>query len=112
MSQLVDTKSNDKKISLLHFIVKTVDDKFPDVATFDSELKLMEKAATGEGLDSATGEGLDSATGEGLDSATGEGLDFATGEGLDSATGEGFDSDLKLMEKVATGEYQLAPDFC
>ena len=34
-------------MTLLHFIVKTVHDKFPDVASFDAELKYVEKAATG-----------------------------------------------------------------
>jgi len=46
LDMLLDTKSNDKKISLLHFIVMTIEDKFPDVAKFDTELKHMEKAAT------------------------------------------------------------------
>jgi len=34
-------------MTLLHFIVKTVREKFPDIATFDTELKYVEKAATG-----------------------------------------------------------------
>jgi len=34
-------------MTLLHFIVKTVREKFPDVASFDTELKYVEKAATG-----------------------------------------------------------------
>ena len=45
--QLSDTKASDRKMTLLHFIVKTVREKFPDVATFDTELKYVEKAATG-----------------------------------------------------------------
>ena len=45
--QLTDTKSSDKKMTLLHFIVKTVQTKFPDIANFDTELKYIEKAATG-----------------------------------------------------------------
>lgn len=42
-----DTKASDRKMTLLHFIVKTVREKFPDIATFDTELKYVEKAATG-----------------------------------------------------------------
>jgi len=34
-------------MTLLHFIVKTVREKFPDVASFDAELKYVEKASTG-----------------------------------------------------------------
>ena len=34
-------------MTLLHFIVKTVREKFPDVANFDTELKYVEKASTG-----------------------------------------------------------------
>jgi len=34
-------------MTLLHFIVRTVREKFPDVANFDTELKYVEKAATG-----------------------------------------------------------------
>ena len=34
-------------MTLLHFIVKTVREKFPDVASFDAELKYIEKASTG-----------------------------------------------------------------
>jgi len=44
---LSDTKASDKKTTLLHFIVKTVQAKFPDIANFDTELKYVEKAATG-----------------------------------------------------------------
>jgi len=47
ITQLLDTKASDKKMTLLHFIVRTVRDKFPDVANFDSELKYVEKASTG-----------------------------------------------------------------
>ena len=45
--QLADTKSADKKYTLLHFIVQTVDEKFKDISDFDSELKYIEKAASG-----------------------------------------------------------------
>ncbi|ESO06680.1 hypothetical protein HELRODRAFT_155739 [Helobdella robusta] len=45
LDMLTDTKSNDKKITLLHFIVKSVREKFPDILTFDCEIRHLEKAA-------------------------------------------------------------------
>ena len=45
--QLLDTKSTDRKTTLLHYIVMTVQDKFKDVSNFDAELRYIEKAATG-----------------------------------------------------------------
>lgn len=48
--QLVDTKSGDKKTSLMHFLVQTVQDKFPDLMNFDSELRFLDKAALGNSL--------------------------------------------------------------
>ncbi|CAG0882629.1 unnamed protein product [Darwinula stevensoni] len=42
---LMDTKSPDRKMSLLHYIVDTVHAKFPDLIGFVSELKYVEKAA-------------------------------------------------------------------
>lgn len=40
-------KSSDKKMSLLHFIVKTVKEKFPSLANFGVDFDYIEKAATG-----------------------------------------------------------------
>ena len=48
LSQLLDTKSQDKKMTLLHFIVQTVKEKFPEIANFDTELRYIEKAASGK----------------------------------------------------------------
>lgn len=45
--QLNEMKSNDKKMSLLHFIVKTIKEKFPSLANFDVDFDSAEKAATG-----------------------------------------------------------------
>lgn len=45
--QLMDMKSFDKRMTLMHYIVETVHSKFPEVASFDSELRFIEKAATG-----------------------------------------------------------------
>ncbi len=46
--QLSDTRTHDKRLTLLHFIVQTVQERFPDVSNFDNELKSAEKAAQGK----------------------------------------------------------------
>ena len=46
--QLLDTKSQDKKLTLLHYIVQTVKEKFPEIVNFETELRYIEKAATGK----------------------------------------------------------------
>lgn len=46
--QLLDTKSSDKKISLMHFLVHTVQEKFGDIINFEAELRFIEKAALGK----------------------------------------------------------------
>ncbi|EMP31227.1 Formin-like protein 3 [Chelonia mydas] len=43
--KLLDTKSTDRKLTLLHFIALTVREKYPDLATFWQELHFVEKAA-------------------------------------------------------------------
>ncbi|XP_030740601.1 formin-like protein 3 [Echinops telfairi] len=43
---LLDTKSTDRKMTLLHFIALTVKEKYPELATFWHELHFVEKAAT------------------------------------------------------------------
>ena len=43
----MDTKSKDKNVSLMHYLVKTVQEKFPDLLNFESELRFIEKAAIG-----------------------------------------------------------------
>lgn len=46
--QLLDTKSTDRKMTLLHFIALTVKEKYPDLTNFWHELHFVEKAAAGE----------------------------------------------------------------
>ncbi|XP_018334507.1 formin-like protein CG32138 [Agrilus planipennis] len=46
LDTLQDTKSSDKRMSLLHYIVAAIRDKFPELLNFDSELLCIEKAAT------------------------------------------------------------------
>ena len=43
----MDTKNADKKFTLMHFLVQTVQEKFPEIINFDSELRFIEKAALG-----------------------------------------------------------------
>ena len=43
---MVDAKSHDKKMTLLHFIVDTVKSRFPTVSNFEAELCFIEKAST------------------------------------------------------------------
>jgi len=45
--QLLDTKTSDKKLTLLHYIVQTVQLKFPEIQNFENELNFLEKASTG-----------------------------------------------------------------
>jgi hypothetical protein len=47
LESLLETKTHDKKQTLLHFIVQTVSDKFKDLANFQSELTFIDKAAMG-----------------------------------------------------------------
>lgn len=45
LDTLLDTKSTDKRICLLHYIVATIRQKFPDLLNFDTELFCIDKAA-------------------------------------------------------------------
>ncbi|KAF5903969.1 formin-like protein 1, partial [Clarias magur] len=45
LDQLLDTKSTDRKQTLLHFLVSTIQEKFPLLHTFHTELQFMDKAA-------------------------------------------------------------------
>ncbi|KRT86828.1 hypothetical protein AMK59_639, partial [Oryctes borbonicus] len=45
LDTLLDTKSTDKKMCLLHYIVATIRQKFPELINFDSDLLYIEKAA-------------------------------------------------------------------
>ncbi|KAF7246815.1 Formin-like protein 3 [Varanus komodoensis] len=44
---LLDTKSTDRKLTLLHFIAMMVKEKYPELSTFWQELHFVEKAAAG-----------------------------------------------------------------
>ncbi|XP_047029863.1 formin-like protein isoform X1 [Helicoverpa zea] len=45
LDTLMDTKSTDKRISLLHYIVATIRQNFPELMNFDTELLYIDKAA-------------------------------------------------------------------
>lgn len=45
LDTLLDTKSTDKRMCLLHYIVMTIRQKFPDLLDFDTELFYIDKAA-------------------------------------------------------------------
>lgn len=45
LDTLLDTKSTDKRMCLLHYIVATIRQKFPDLLNFDTELYCIDKAA-------------------------------------------------------------------
>ncbi|CAF0902187.1 unnamed protein product [Adineta ricciae] len=42
---LSDTRTHDKRLTLLHFLVQTVEERFSDVANFSHDLQSVEKAA-------------------------------------------------------------------
>ncbi|MBN3296461.1 FMNL1 protein, partial [Amia calva] len=42
---LLDTKSTDRKQTLLHFIVNIIQEKYPELSTFHTELRFIDKAA-------------------------------------------------------------------
>lgn len=48
MFQLTDTRSSDRRLSVLHYIAQTMQDKFPELLNFDQELQYIEKASVGE----------------------------------------------------------------
>lgn len=45
--QLLDTKSTDRKLTLLHYIANVVKEKYAQVSLFYNELHYVEKAAAG-----------------------------------------------------------------
>lgn len=51
LDTLLDTKSTDKRMCLLHYIVATIRQKFPELVNFESDLLYIEKAAVGMYLD-------------------------------------------------------------
>lgn len=48
MFQLLDTKSTDRKQTLLHFIANVIQERYPDLNNFYSQLHFLDKAALGE----------------------------------------------------------------
>lgn len=52
--KLLDTKSTDRKMTLLHYIALIVKEKYPELANFYNELHFVDKAAAGEPFISVT----------------------------------------------------------
>lgn len=48
--QLLETKSTDRKQTLLHYIANVVREKYPAVSLFYNELHYVDKAAAGESV--------------------------------------------------------------
>ncbi|XP_061448168.1 formin-like protein 1 isoform X2 [Rhineura floridana] len=46
LDALLDMKSTDRKQTLLHYIVRVIEEKYPDLTSFSSELHFLDKAAT------------------------------------------------------------------
>lgn len=46
--KLLDTKSTDRKMTLLHYIALIVKEKYSELANFYNELHFVDKAAAGE----------------------------------------------------------------
>lgn len=46
LESLLDTKTQDKRQTLLHFLVDTVSQKFPELSNVESELTFIDKAST------------------------------------------------------------------
>ncbi|CAF5178988.1 unnamed protein product [Rotaria magnacalcarata] len=44
---LTDTRTHDKRLTLLHYITQTIEERFPDVLYFHTDLQAIEKAAQG-----------------------------------------------------------------
>ncbi|KAJ3608183.1 hypothetical protein NHX12_025233 [Muraenolepis orangiensis] len=48
---LLETKSTDRKLTLLHFIVDVIHQKYPELCSFHTELHLIDKAAQERGME-------------------------------------------------------------
>lgn len=48
VAQLLDTKSTDRKMTLLHYIALIVKERYPELANFYNEMHFVDKAAAGE----------------------------------------------------------------
>lgn len=48
LESLLDIKSTDKRMCLLHYIVSTIRQNFNELLNFDSELMYIDKAAVGK----------------------------------------------------------------
>lgn len=58
--QLLEMKSTDRKQTLLHYLVKVIADKYPQLTGFHGDLHFLDKAGSGmgAGAEPRVGEGL------------------------------------------------------
>lgn len=47
LSQLLEMKSTDRKQTLLHYLVRVIMEKYPELTGFHTELHFLDKAGTG-----------------------------------------------------------------
>lgn len=47
LSQLLEMKSTDRKQTLLHYLVRVITEKYPELTGFHTELHFLDKAGTG-----------------------------------------------------------------
>lgn len=53
--QLLEMKSTDRKQTLLHYLVKVIAEKYPQLTGFHSDLHFLDKAGSGMGWGADTG---------------------------------------------------------
>lgn len=49
LAQLLEMKSTDRKQTLLHYLVKVIAEKYPQLTGFHSDLHFLDKAGSGMG---------------------------------------------------------------
>lgn len=55
--QLLEMKSTDRKQTLLHYLVKVIAEKYPQLTGFHSDLHFLDKAGSGIGAGTPPGRG-------------------------------------------------------
>lgn len=55
LSQLLEMKSTDRKQTLLHYLVRVITEKYPELTGFHTELHFLDKAGAGSAAGTAPG---------------------------------------------------------
>ena len=53
--QLKNTKTQDNKSTLVHFLVNIIEEKYPDLVQFQDDFTYLEKASKGDFMQSGVG---------------------------------------------------------